>query len=153
KQLGEPARVTLRRSLRERLAPLELLLQERGRQGGVGLAQRLGPVQRKQLLRTPDRTLQRPARLVHAGRRLQREAPLRFRSGRVAIGMDPALQRAIGRLERVERRRIQTVSTRQAEQREVVLREIDQTLKLSPQPHSSFTLGLLNLNPSFNPSR
>ena len=34
----------------------------------------------------------------------------------------------------------------------VGLRSTDYTLKLSPQPHSSLTLGLVNLNPSLRPS-
>ena len=49
---------------------------------------------------------------------------------------------------------------REAEQLEIIFPEIGlhanrrtQTLKLSPQPQVSFTLGLLNLNPSFKPSR
>jgi hypothetical protein len=46
--------------------------------------------------------------------------------------MDIALQGAVGSIELFG---IETVAQRQAEQREVILREVDQTLKLSPQPH------------------
>ena len=58
----------------------------------------------------------------------------------------------------VELRRVDHVGLRQPEQLEVVLLKIETgglhyTLKLSPQPQESLTLGLLNLKPSFNPSR
>lgn len=64
----------------------------------------------------------------------------------MAIRMDALLDIAIGLL---ERRDIQGVRRREPEEREVVF----QMLKDSPHPHSSLTLGLRNLNPSFRPSR
>jgi hypothetical protein len=53
----------------------------------------------------------------------------------------------------------QSEKTRQRGWRHRFVGQIDpapihlQTLKLSPQPHASLTLGLLNLNPSLKPSR
>jgi len=64
--------------------------------------------------------------------------------------MNVTLQAAKGGVELVA---VEAEAPGQAEQCEVVLREVDQTLNDSPQPHSSFTFGLLNLKPSFNPSR
>src|SRR5215831_1669655 len=152
-QFREPPRIALAFGFGERLAPRELVLQELGRQGGIGLAQRLDAVQRQQMLRAPHRILEGAVSLVDPRRGLQRQPPLGFPRGGEAIRVHPSLQGAISGIERVARRRVEAISPRQAEEREVVLREVDQTLKLSPQPHSSFTLGLLNLNPSFNPSR
>ena len=52
----EPARIVARwRRLVDRLAPLELLLEEIERQRGVGFRQRVDAVQREQILRAIDR--------------------------------------------------------------------------------------------------
>ncbi|CFN63270.1 Uncharacterised protein [Bordetella pertussis] len=49
--------------------------------------------------------------------------------------------------------RIQRKPGRQAEQAEMVVCRQDYTVNDSPQPQVAFSLGLLNLNPSFRPSR
>ncbi|MGZ5035929.1 MAG: hypothetical protein ACXWGT_03885 [Usitatibacter sp.] len=65
--------------------------------------------------------------------------------------MDLRLQTAVAAL---ERRRVDAEARRQAEQLEVVAREVgSRTLNDSPQPQRSFSFGLLNLNPSLRPSR
>jgi hypothetical protein len=46
--------------------------------------------------------------------------------------MDTVLKRAVGPVQLL---RVEAVAPRQSKQREVVQREVDQTLKLSPQPH------------------
>src|SRR5512132_1221671 len=94
------------------------------------------------------------------------------------VGVHVRLQRAVGAFERGS---VDAIPHRQAEQLEVVARKIDhrdhasasrrprlnrsvecarcaratrtQTLNDSPHPHASCTFGLLNLKPSFNPSR
>ncbi len=63
-----------------------------------------------------------------------------------AVGVDLRLDLAVGPLQRVG---LEREGRRETEKFEV----IRQTLNDSPQPHSSLTLGLLNLKPSFSPSR
>ena len=64
----------------------------------------------------------------------------------MAVGVDLRLDLAVGPLQRVG---LERVGRREAEEFEMIL----QTLNDSPQPHSSLTFGLLNLKPSFSPSR
>jgi hypothetical protein len=64
----------------------------------------------------------------------------------VAVRVDARLDVAVRAL---QRRGVEGECRRQPEEREMVF----QTLKDSPQPHSSLTFGLRNLNPSFRPSR
>src|SRR4029077_1432226 len=49
--------------------------------------------------------------------------------------------------------RIERVAGREPEELEVIAECGSQTLKDSPQPQRSFSFGLLNLKPSFRPSR
>ncbi len=143
--------------LLDRFAPFHLLHEELGRHGGVGFDAHIHALQFQQIARARQRFAQRAVGLVHLGRPLHGHAFFRIRAMRMAIGVHLRLALQIGLLEAVD---IDTETTRQAKQRKVVLVQIaagaahlTHTLKLSPQPHSSFTFGLLNLNPSFSPSR
>ena len=120
-----------------------------------------------------QRIAQDPIRLVGARRPLQRDPLLGGAAAGETIGVHPSLQLAV---RGVERRGIEAEALVEAEEREVVVLEIHvetvgpsknkaagpprfvtatarQMRKLSPQPHSSLTLGFLNLKPSFSPSR
>jgi len=63
-----------------------------------------------------------------------------------AVGVDLRLDIPVRPLQRLG---LERVGRRETEKFEVIL----QTLNDSPQPHSSLTFGLLNLKPSFSPSR
>jgi len=63
-----------------------------------------------------------------------------------AVGVDLRLDIPVGALQRLG---LERVGRRETEKFEVIL----QMLNDSPHPHSSLTLGLLNLKPSFRPSR
>ena len=125
----ERARVAGRRRLGRRLPPLELALEEIERQRGVGLVERVDAVQRQQVLRARHRILQRTVRLVDPRGGLQREPLLRVAGGRVTVGMHFALQSMVGA---IERRRIEAEALRQAEELEMVAREIDHR-RLAPR--------------------
>ena len=97
---------------------------------------------------------------------------LRLARGRVPVGMHLTLQCVVGA---IEHRRIEAEALGEAKQLEMVAEksiidrgtrrkragpgvgtapvDVTQTLKDSPQPQASLTLGLLNLKPSFRPSR
>ena len=83
----------------DRLAPLELPLEELDRQRGVAFVAQIDAVKRQQVLRARHRVFQRPVRLVDPRRRLQRDAAFRVARGSEAVGMHFALQRAIGGVE------------------------------------------------------
>ncbi|MNC90203.1 hypothetical protein D3C83_62730 [compost metagenome] len=75
-------------------------------------------------------------------------APFGIARMRVPVRVDFRLDIKVGAVQKIE---VQRVGRGKAEKLEVV--PLPQTLKLSPQPHSSLTFGLLNLKPSFKPSR
>src|SRR4029453_11557714 len=153
------------------LAPVELALEKVDRQRGLVFGKGFDPVEREQILGSRHRILERAVRFVDARRRLQRQSLLGFGGSGMAVGMHFTLQCAIGA---VKHRGVEMETRRQAEELEMVAGEIDhgrrkfifgkvarpgegacwrQTLKLSPHPHASLTFGLLNLKPSFKPSR
>ena len=108
--------------LGHRLAPLQFPLQKFPRQRRVALGESVDAAQGQKILGAADGIFQRAIRFVDARGGLKRQATFDLIAGRVAIGMDLALQRAVGEIELI---RIEAIARRQAEQREVVLREID----------------------------
>jgi ATP-dependent DNA ligase len=111
--------------------------------------------------RAAQRVLQALVGLVHAHRPLHGDALGRVALGGEAVGVHLGLQRAPAA---VEFAAVQRVPARQAEEGEVVVVELHgrsrcrgtrrpQTRNDSPQPQRSFSRGLLNLKPSFRPSR
>jgi hypothetical protein len=103
------------------LAALELPLEEVDVERRVGLVERVDAAQPEQVARALDRVAERSVRLVHASGGLQREAARRVVGRGVAVGMDRALERAV---RGVERLRVERVARRQAEELEMVAREV-----------------------------
>jgi len=104
------------------LAPLELALEEVQVERGVVRVEGIDAAQRQEVARPLDRVAERPVGLIDARRGLQRHPPRRVIGGGVPIRMHRTLQLAIGR---VERRGVDRIARRQAEQLEVVAREVE----------------------------
>ncbi len=139
----------------DRFAPLHLRHQEIQRHRGIGFLLCVHAVELQQIARTTQRIAQRLIGLVHQRGTLHRDALFRFAEMRRFIGMNLRLQGAVLLL---KPRRVYQIGLCKAEQLEMILLEVEagglhQIWKLSPQPHSFLTLGLLNLKPSFSPSR
>ena len=111
------------------LPALQLPLEESERQRRVRLVERVDAVQRQQVLRARHRILQRAIGLVHPCRRLQRDPLLGRARRRMAIRMHLALQRVVGA---VEQGGIEAETFGQAEQLEMIAREIDHESKQGP---------------------
>ena len=162
------------RGLVQRLAPFHLLHQEHGRHGGVVLGVDRRAAQLAQVGRALERILQALVGLVDAHRPLHGHALGRRALRRETVRMGLALQFLPAR---VDRGAVLREPLGQAEQLEVAGLQVEvhrcdkktagmgceggllldwrgrQTLKLSPQPQRSRSLGLLNRKPSFRPSR
>ena len=130
--------------------PFHLFHQEIGRHRGVVFRLNVVAGQMQQVFGPLQRLFQRLVGLVGMRRPLHRDPALGIAGMGEAIRMDLCLNVAIAG---IEVRQIEPKATVQSEQGEVVGSEIHQTLNDSPQPHWSFTFGLLNLKPSFRPSR
>ena len=105
-----------------RFPPFELPLEEIEVERGVRFVERVDAVQRQQVLRARHRILQRAIGLVDPRGRLQRETLLRLAGGRKTVRMHFDLQSMVGA---IERRRVEAEALRQAEELEMVAREID----------------------------
>ena len=100
-----------------RFAALELAGQECNREAAVRFGRRIDAANVQQVFSARDRILQRPVRFIDARRRLQRDALLGVAGRGMPVRMHVALQRAIRVL---ERRRVDPITQRKAEQLEVV---------------------------------
>src|SRR6476661_1829507 len=137
------------RGIVQGLAPFHLLHQELGGHRRVALGVDRRAAQLAQVGGALEGILQALVGLVDAHRPLHGHA-LRSRTlGREAIGMHLALQLLPAG---VERRAVLRKLLGHSEQREIRILEIH-TLNDSPQPQRSRSFGLLNLKPSFRPSR
>ena len=156
------------------LTPFHLLHQESRRHCRIGFSLQIDAMQFAQISSAPKRIPERLVRLVNPRRPLHRYALFGRRSSRKPVGMNLALNLAIrpfqcshvdGKTLR-QLKKLEVILHGQLKQKPVrtstglsgnpsLLREqfSSQMRKLSPQPHSSFTFGLLNLKPSFKPSR
>ena len=158
----------------EPFAQLHLLGEKIGRHGGIGLEGDVHAVQLEEVPCALHGVLERAIGLVHPRGPLERRPPLGVAGVGEPVRMYPRLDFAVGTL---QRRRVQGKRRSEAEEFEVIMHPVQRrfvrsrtcipcigksrerraicyaTLNDSPQPHSSFTFGFLNLKPSFRPSR
>lgn len=156
----------------ERLAPFHLLHQELARHCGVVLRIHRCVVQFAHIGSATHRILQTLISLVDANRPLHGDALSGRTLGSKTVGMRLALKLFPAR---VERGTVLREGLRNCEQFEIGVLKVhgnkkppahdmvaavgaasdarDQILKLSPQPQRSRSFGLMNLKPSFKPSR
>ena len=105
-----------------RLAPFHLLHQELGGHGGVGVERRIDTAQLKQVMPAGERALEGAEGFVDVGRPLHRLTLLGVGQVGEAVGMHPGLDVDVGLLQLIH---VDGESRNEAEQREVILLEVD----------------------------
>ncbi|GBH08422.1 hypothetical protein KPSA1_01796 [Pseudomonas syringae pv. actinidiae] len=129
------------------------LLQKKFRIMHGDLKRHLVAIHRQKVARPFRRALQGLIGFVETGRTLQRQTLLTLGSVSEAVRVDVARQFTVARCQLVEIKLKLGLEFEQGKMTGTAHNKKPQTLKLSPQPHSPRELGLLNLKPSFNPSR
>ncbi|ENO84159.1 NAD-specific glutamate dehydrogenase [Thauera aminoaromatica S2] len=118
-ELGDLGRLA---RLLHRLAPLHLLHQELGGHRGVGLERGVDAGELEQVLGARERLAQHAKAFIDPRRPLHRAPLLEVGQVRVAVGMHAPLQLVPGGFERAF---VEGIAAREAEEGEVVLRQVD----------------------------
>src|SRR5690606_2637880 len=147
---GDTSEVCIVLQLLQLFAQLHLL-QQKIRILHRHFQRKLGTAHGQQIAGALRRCFQNLISLVEAGRALQRQALLTLTGIGESIRMNLACQLTVTCRQLFQ---VDTKARLQVEQGEMagITHSGPQTLKLSPQPHSPRTLGLLNLKPSLRPS-